>query len=67
MSSGLEQKKLRKLCRLTYLSKKKEKQKKLIVLPYYNYKTEKFAVRQINLVNDNFDQVDLKLASKLLS
>jgi predicted GIY-YIG superfamily endonuclease len=42
----------------------KEKQKKYIVLPYSNHKVDEFAGRLTKLVNDNFEQVDLKIAFK---
>ena len=41
-----------------------EKQKKFIVLPYCNYKAENFATRLTKLVNDNFEQIDFKIAFK---
>jgi hypothetical protein len=41
-----------------------EKQKKFIVLPYCNYKAENFATRLTKLVNDNFEQIDFKVAFK---
>jgi hypothetical protein len=41
-----------------------EKQKKYIVLPYSNQKVDEFAERLTKLVNNNFDNVDLKIAFK---
>jgi hypothetical protein len=41
-----------------------EKQKKFIVLPYWNYKAENFATRLAKLVNYNFEQIDFKVAFK---
>ena len=42
----------------------REKQKRYIVLPYSNHKVDEFAGRLTRLVNDNFEQVDLKIAFK---
>ena len=41
-----------------------EKQKKYIVLPYSNKKVDAFAEKLTKLVNDTFEQVDLKIAFK---
>jgi len=41
-----------------------EKQKKFIVLPYCNYKAKNFATRLTKLVNNNFEQIDFKVAFK---
>jgi hypothetical protein len=38
------------------------KQKKYIVLPFSNYKAEKFATRLTRLVNETFPQVELRVA-----
>jgi hypothetical protein len=41
-----------------------EKQKRYIVLPYSNHKVDAYAERLTKLVNETFNQVELKVAFK---